>query len=316
MSIKVSEITKIYGKQKALDNVSFEIRPGEVIGLLGPNGAGKSTIMKILSCFIPPTSGNATVCDFDILEQSIEVRKKVGYLPENNPLYLELYVKEFLGFVAGIHFKSGWNSSHSSIPKRVSEIIGITGLIAEQNKKIGALSKGYRQRVGLAQALIHDPEVLILDEPTSGLDPNQLLEIRGLIKEIGKEKTVMLSTHIMQEVEAICDRVIIIHKGKIVADDTTPHLQHMTSPVNFVRVEFNLPVDPKLLGAIQGVLEVKPIDQVPGQPAFLKWQLISDAGTDIRPAVFNFAVENNLTVLSLSREEMKLEEVFQELTRD
>jgi ABC-2 type transport system ATP-binding protein len=214
MSIVASDITKIYGKQKALDAVSFEINAGEVVGLLGPNGAGKSTMMKIISCFLPPTDGNVSVDGYDIFEKAIEVKKRVGYLPEHNPLYLDMYVREYLSFLAGLH-KLGSNRK-----SRINDIIDITGLGLEQNKKIGALSKGYRQRVGLAQALLHDPSVLILDEPTSGLDPNQLLEIRSLIGEIGKEKTVLFSTHIMQEVEAICDRAIIIHLGKIVADDT------------------------------------------------------------------------------------------------
>jgi ABC-2 type transport system ATP-binding protein len=316
MSINVREITKIYGRQKALDAVSFGIKPGEVIGLLGPNGAGKSTLMKILSCFIPPTSGEASVCDFDVLEQAMEVRKKVGYLPENNPLYLELYVREFLGFIAGIHFRAANGSRRGIIRKRIDEIIDITGLEAEQNKKIGALSKGFRQRVGLAQALIHDPEVLILDEPTSGLDPNQLLEIRSLIKTIGKEKTVMLSTHIMQEVDAICNRVIIIHKGKIVADDTTSNLHHIASSTNVIRVEFSLKADPGHLRKIPGIIEAREMEQSLKESGSSKWELISDPSVDIRPDLFKFAVDNNLTVLSLIKEELKLEEVFQELTKN
>jgi ABC-2 type transport system ATP-binding protein len=316
MSINVREITKIYGRQKALDAVSFGIKPGEVIGLLGPNGAGKSTLMKILSCFIPPTSGEASVCDFDVLEQAMEVRKKVGYLPENNPLYLELYVREFLGFIAGIHFRAGKGSQRGMIRKRIDEIIDITGLEAEQNKKIGALSKGFRQRVGLAQALIHDPEVLILDEPTSGLDPNQLLEIRSLIKTIGKEKTVMLSTHIMQEVDAICNRVIIIHKGKIVADDTTSNLHHIASSTNVIRVEFSLKADSGQLRKIPGIVEAREMEQSMKESDSSKWELISDPSVDIRPDLFKFAVDNNLTVLSLVKEELKLEEVFQELTKN
>ena len=303
MSIKLTGITKIYGKQKALDNVSFEIAPGEVVGLLGPNGAGKSTIMKILTCFIPPTSGEASVCNFDILEQSIEVRKKVGYLPENNPLYLDLYVEEFLSFIYGILHNSARN------PKRIAEIIELTGLQSEQHKKIGALSKGFRQRVGLAQALLHDPEVLILDEPSSGLDPNQLLEIRSLIKTIGREKTVMLSTHIMQEVEAICDRAIIIHKGKIVADDSTQNLHHITSSANVVKVEFSSAVDAGLLAKINGVHTVITLSPV-------SFQLTAQSSQDIRPDVFKFAVEQNLTVLAMQKEELRLEEVFQELTKD
>jgi len=213
MSIEVQSVTKIYGQQKALDDVTIDVQAGEVVGLLGPNGAGKPTLMKIISCFIPPTEGSVKVYGYDVMEDSLEVRKRIGYLPENNPLYLEMYVKEYLYFIAGIH-KLGKEKS-----QRISEIIDITGLSPEMTKKIGSLSKGFKQRVGLAQALIHDPDVLIMDEPTSGLDPNQLIEIRNLIKEIGKEKTVMLSTHIMQEVEAVCNRAIIIDKGRIVADD-------------------------------------------------------------------------------------------------
>ena len=211
MSILVNHITKTYGSQKALNNVSFEVGDNQIVGFLGPNGAGKSTMMKILTCYIPPTEGDAKVCGFDILTQSLEVRKLIGYLPEHNPLYLDMYVKEFLEFVGDLH-------KIKQVKNRVNEMIDMTGLQLEQNKKIGALSKGYRQRVGLAQAMIHDPKVLIMDEPTTGLDPNQLEEIRTLIKSLGTQKTVMLSTHIMQEVEAMCSRVIIISKGNVVAN--------------------------------------------------------------------------------------------------
>jgi len=302
MSITVSQITKIYGKQVVLDKISFRIAKGEIVGLLGPNGAGKSTLMKILTCFIPPTSGEAHVEDFDVIEQATEVRKLIGYLPENNPLYLEMYVKEYLRFIAGIH-KLGKGSL-----LRVAEMIELTGLGPEQNKLIGTLSKGYRQRVGLAQALIHNPEVLILDEPTSGLDPNQLLEIRNLIKTIGKEKTVMLSTHIMQEVEAICDRAIIIHQGKIVADDSTAHLSHFRTGV-IITAEFDNPVDSSSLLMIKGISKAINIS---GNI----WQLHAGGNEDIRPNIFNFAVDNGFTVLSLHREEQKLEEVFQQLTKN
>lgn len=328
MSIKISNITKIYGAQKALDSISLDIKPGGITGLLGPNGAGKSTLMKILTCFIPPTSGDTSVCGFDVLEQSIEVRKKVGYLPENNPLYLDLYVREFLSFIAGTHQLKG------NISGRVSEMVEITGLQTEQHKKIGALSKGYRQRVGLAQAMIHDPEVLILDEPTSGLDPNQLLEIRRLITEVGKTKTVVMSTHIMQEVEAICTRAIIIHRGRIVADDTTQNLQHLASSQSVIRVEFGSPVSAVLLKNIPGVLDVSLPEtsseyrtsnveyrilkemNISGQEESAVWQITAASGRDIRADVFKFAVDNTFTVLSLQREEQKLEEVFQELTRN
>ncbi len=300
MSIVIENITKIYGQQKALDDVSFEIDAGEVVGLLGPNGAGKSTMMKIITCFIPPTSGSVTVNGFDIFDHSIEVRKKVGYLPENNPLYLDMYVKEYLAFISGLY-------KINNIKQKVDEMIMLTGLTLEHKKKIGALSKGYRQRVGLAQALIHDPEVLILDEPTSGLDPNQLLEIRNLIKEIGKEKTVMLSTHIMQEVEAVCSRAIIIDKGRIVADDATASLSLNAAGIQTTLVEFNQPVDKKQLATIQGVLRVKAL-------AGNTYEIESDK-TDVRELVFKFAVDHNLSVLSMQKSEKGLEEIFQQLTR-
>ncbi len=316
MSILVSGITKTYGTQKALDNVSLEINPGGITGLLGPNGAGKTTLMKILACYQPPTSGSASVCGYDVRENSIEVRERVGYLPENNPLYTDLYVREFLHFVAGTRKLRG------NIRARVDEMIEMTGLQREQHKKIGALSKGYRQRVGLAHALIHDPAVLILDEPTSGLDPNQILEIRNLITEVGKTKTVMMSTHIMQEVEALCDRAIIIHKGKIIADDATANLHHLIAPKGDLRVEFSKPVTTGLIRSIAGVTAAQPLAQ-PGtsdagkadREGALSWNLTSAPDIDIRPAVFQFAVEHDLMVLSLHREEQKLEEVFQELTR-
>ena len=320
MSIIVNNITKKYGSQKALDSVSLEIKPGEVVGLLGPNGAGKSTLMKILTCYIPPTSGDATVCGFDIVDQSIEVRKKIGYLPENNPLYHDLYVVEFLEFMAGTR-----NPVRAGNRKRIGEIIDLTGLEAEQHKKIGALSRGYRQRVGIAQALLHDPEVLILDEPTSGLDPNQLAEIRSLIKSIGEEKTVMLSTHIMQEVEAICDRTIIIHNGKIVADDLTKNIREVISSQIVITVEFGSKVEANLLKTIPGVLKVlNPLsgnlydlrhrEQITKSTVSNIWQLVSDSANDIRADVFQFAVDHHLTVLSLHREEQKLEDVFRKLT--
>lgn len=302
MSIKVTNITKIYGEQKALDDVSFEVRGGQVVGFLGPNGAGKSTMMKIITCFIPQTSGSVSVCGFDVTEQSIEVRKKVGYLPEHNPLYPEMYVKEYLDFVAGVYKMDG------NRKKRIEEMIEMTGLQIEQKKKIGALSKGYRQRVGLAQAMIHNPEVLILDEPTSGLDPNQLVDIRELIRNIGKEKTVMLSTHIMQEVEAICDQVIIVNKGKIVANETTEIIQQRSGTDNIVIAEFDKDIERILLSSIPGV---KRVMLVKGNT----WKIYSASTEDLRPAIFNFAVENQLMVLSLQKEEQSLEEVFHQLTK-
>ncbi|WP_207422372.1 ATP-binding cassette domain-containing protein [Desertivirga brevis] len=222
MSVKVEQLTKIYGEQKAIDAISFSAEPGKILGFLGPNGAGKSTTMKIVSCFIPPTSGKASLCGYDVTEHPLEVRRNLGYLPEHNPLYLDMYVKETLSFIANIH-------GLSNVKGRIDKVIELTGLGLEQHKKVGALSKGYRQRVGLAQAIIHDPQVLILDEPTSGLDPNQLIEVRSLIKELGKTKTVILSTHIMQEVEAICDSVVIINRGRIVADSMLSELRQKFS---------------------------------------------------------------------------------------
>ncbi len=300
MAISARGIRKLYGDQKALDNVSFEIGNGEVVGFLGPNGAGKSTMMKILTCFLPPSSGDASVCGFDIRTRSMDVRSNVGYLPENNPLYVDLYVREYLHFVAGIH---GLRNKET----RVKGMIDLVGLGREQHKRIGQLSKGYRQRVGLAQAMIHDPQVLILDEPTSGLDPNQLVEVRGLIKEIGRSKTVMLSTHIMQEVEAICDRVMIIDRGTLVADDTTSSLRSGPKHHEALVVEFDQPVHANALTAIQGVKQALHGD---GN----RWVLAHAASVDIRPAVFKFAVENGLQVLGLHKSERGLEEVFKELT--
>lgn len=300
MSIIVENISKLYGEQKALDDVSFTIIPGEIVGLLGPNGAGKSTMMKIITCFIPPTSGNISVYGDDIYEHSLEVRKKVGYLPENNPLYLDLYVKEYLEFVAGIY-------KVANKKERVKEMIHLAGLEIEQHKKIGALSKGYRQRVGLAQAMIHDPAVLILDEPTSGLDPNQLVEIRNLIKEIGKEKTIMLSTHIMQEVEAVCSRAIIIDKGRIVADDKTSNLSARSTGSQALSVEFNKTVSISLLEKIKGVKMVTKISD--------NMFKIETGDLDIREDIFQFAVKNDIAVLSLQKSEQGLEEVFQQLTK-
>ncbi|GDX51499.1 gliding motility-associated ABC transporter ATP-binding subunit GldA [Bacteroidota bacterium] len=301
MSVRVEHLTKMYGEQKAIDNISFEVKPGEVLGFLGPNGAGKSTTMKILSGFIPQTEGKAFVCDFDVEKDSLKARSKVGYLPENNPLYTDMYVKEFLLFVAGLN-----GIKHKQRKSRMEEMLEVTGLKSEMNKKIGALSKGYRQRVGLAQALIHDPEVLILDEPTSGLDPNQLVEIRNLIRELGKEKTVILSTHIMQEVQALCHRVIIINKGKIVANDTAENLQRTTSNEVVVKVSFKESVSEKLLMQIEGVKSARNV----GANNF---EL--NSATDIQEKVFRFAVENKLIILSLQQEKQNLEEVFRQLTK-
>ena len=303
MSVKVESVTKMYGDQAALHNVSFEASHGQVVGFLGPNGAGKSTMMKIITCFLPQTKGKITVEGFDVNDQPLEVRRLVGYLPENNPLYLDMYVKEYLSFMAGIHLHS------SIVSKRVTEMVEITGLGVEQKKKIGALSKGFRQRVGLAQAMIHHPKVLILDEPTSGLDPNQLKEIRALIKDIGREKTVILSTHIMQEVEAICNRVIIINKGKIVADDDTRILQQKTASGYHILVEFNKKADLALLNNLNGVTGVEMIS------ANL-YRITSNGELDIRQDLFKFAVDHQLAVITLQQESNSMESIFQILTKE
>lgn len=299
MSVSVKNITKIYGKQKALDEVSFEINSG-IVGFLGPNGAGKSTMMKIITCYLPQTSGTVKVCGFDVSEQSLEVRRNTGYLPENNPLYYDMYVKEYLEFIAGLH-----KVENKKI--KVSEMIETVGLQAEQKKKIGALSKGYKQRVGLAQALIHNPKALILDEPTSGLDPNQILEIRNLIKTIGKEKTVLMSTHIMQEAEAVCDRIIIINKGKIVADETTGNIGKINKSKQIILVEFSGKIPEGNLLKIEGVASAINIHEN-------HWKIEADIKKDIRPEIFRFAVENNFSVLTLQKEEQRLENIFKELT--
>lgn len=301
ITVDIKNITKYYGEQKALDNISLSINKGEVIGLLGPNGAGKSTLMKIITSFVPPSSGSVHINKFNVQENPIEIRKLIGYLPENNPLYLEMYVKEYLSFVLNTYPK------HGNVKKTVDDIIELTGLSLERKKKIGALSKGYRQRVGLAQALIHNPEILILDEPTSGLDPNQLIEIRKIITDLGKEKTIILSTHIMQEVEALCNRVIIIDHGKIVADDTPNNLSKQNIKNISYKVEFKEFVNKQLLENISGINKAQNID---GN----QWLLLSTSEKDLREAIFKFAVKNHLNILSLSMEEQKMEDVFQRLT--
>ncbi len=299
MSIEVKEVSKIYGDQKALDQVSFSIDTGEIVGFLGPNGAGKSTMMKILTCYLPQTAGKVKVNGFDVEEESMKVREQVGYLPEHNPLYLDMYVREFLAFVAGL----------SGAPTlRVDEMIERTGLTPEKHKKIEALSKGYRQRVGLAAALLHDSKVLILDEPTTGLDPNQIVEIRDLIKAIAKDKTIMLSTHIMQEVEAICDRVIIINKGRIVADKPTEELSKLTSNRQVVKVEFEDKVDTAALKILPGADSVRELKKN-------TYSVESASGKDLRKALFRFAVEQDTTILEIAQESKSLERVFQELTK-
>jgi len=300
MSIEVTNLTKFYGQQAAVNDISFSIGKGEIVGFLGPNGAGKSTTMKMITGFIPASDGTIKVCGKEVSLDSIETRKHIGYLPENNPLYLDMYVKEYLEFVGKIY-------KLKNVRERVKEMISLVGLEVEQNKKIGMLSKGYRQRVGLAQAIIHNPDVLILDEPTSGLDPNQLVEIRELIKRIGKEKTVMLSTHILQEVEAICDRVIIIRRGNLVADNLASNLQ-VSSDLQVVYAEFEGKVSKALLNKITGVTKVESV----GENSFL---IESESTDDLRKTVAQFAQANNLLVLTLRTEEKSLEEVFKSLTK-
>ncbi len=300
MSIQVQNVSKLYGAQKALNNVSFEIGSNEIVGFLGPNGAGKSTMMKILTCYLPASEGSAKVCGYNTADQTVEVRRQIGYLPEHNPLYLDMYVKEFLEFTGKLY-------GVKNIRPRVTDMIEMTGLQKEQHKKIGALSKGYRQRVGLAQAMIHDPKVLIMDEPTTGLDPNQLEDIRGLIRKLGKQKTVMLSTHIMQEVEAVCDRVIIINNGSIVANDQTQSLQQ-NSTRQIISVEFDKSVSKQALQALNGVEDVVLIS---GN----SWKIVADPAKDVRKDLFNYAVKHEVSILTLNREEQKLEDVFKQLTK-
>ncbi|HOU96902.1 MAG TPA: gliding motility-associated ABC transporter ATP-binding subunit GldA [Bacteroidales bacterium] len=302
MSVVVQNVTRYFGEQKALDDVSFTVSSGEIVGFLGPNGAGKTTMMRIIIGFLPASSGKVLINGVDISDNNRELRKIIGYLPENNPLYPEMYVKEYLDFVASL-YKMGKKKRTV-----INDIINITGLTPEKNKKIGELSKGYRQRVGLAQALIHNPKILILDEATSGLDPNQITEIRALIKEAGKAKTVILSTHIMQEVEAVCSRVIIIDKGIIVADKPIEKIYSLISrPVQIINVEFDKNPDGNELSKIGGVIVVK-------NTGSNIWQIEASPDTDIRPELFSFAVNRNLTILSLSKKEYNLEEIFRQLT--
>lgn len=296
MSIQVHGITKTYGIQKALDDISFTLSKGEIVGFLGPNGAGKSTMMKILTTYLTPTQGTAKVNSYDTRKEIQQVRSAVGYLPEHNPLYLEMYVKEYLAFNAGIYKVS---------KERIAEVIQLTGLTPEAHKKISQLSKGYRQRVGLATALLHDPEVLILDEPTTGLDPNQLLEIRSLIKNIGQHKTILMSTHIMQEVEAICDRVIIINKGQIVADRKMSELRDGEQQV--VIVEFDYRVEEVALSRLDKVASVK-------NTTGFTYEITFATQEDMRANVFDFAHDNELKILQLNQKNASLESLFTELT--
>lgn len=296
MSIQLTSITKKYGKQKALNAISFSANKGEIVGFLGPNGAGKSTTMKIITGYIKPTEGSIVVNDIDLLVNNLETRKNIGYLPEHNPLYLDMYVKEYLFFHADIH---------SVNKKTVTTTIEKVGLAKEAHKKINQLSKGYRQRVGLAAAILHDPEVLILDEPTTGLDPNQLLEIRSLIKKLGENKTVLLSTHIMQEVEAICDRVIIINKGEIVIDKKLAELKDSNQQV--IKVGFNYKIEEQFLQRLSHITTIK-------NNYDNSWTLTFETNEDMRPKLFDFAQEYGLKILELNTENKNLETLFRELT--
>jgi ABC-2 type transport system ATP-binding protein len=299
MSIIVKNVSKQYGTQWALDNVSFEIPKGQIVGFLGPNGAGKSTMMKIITSFIPASAGNVEVNGFDVATKSMDARRIIGYLPEHNPLYLEMYVREYLAFMAGIY-------KMDNVNRRVEQMIDRVGLGVEAHKKIGALSKGYRQRVGLAQALIHDPQVLILDEPTSGLDPNQLIEIRSLIQEMGKEKTVMFSTHIMQEVEAICSRAIIINKGKLIADQSTQDLKKYGT-TTVIHVEIGDDVSEGFWKSIDGVDEVRSI-------APKQWELVTRVERDLRRDISDKLSKSGYLLLAMSEKEQRLEDIFKDLT--
>ncbi|MEP7228826.1 MAG: gliding motility-associated ABC transporter ATP-binding subunit GldA [Ginsengibacter sp.] len=301
MSIVISNLTKSYGIQKAVDNISFQVNNNEIVGFLGPNGAGKSTTMKIITGYIPADSGDVSVNNIDVKSNSLGVKRLLGYLPESNPLYFEMYVREYLAFIAGIH------NIESGVHERIEEVIDLTGLRPESKKKIGQLSKGYKQRVGLAASLIHNPEVLILDEPTSGLDPNQIIEIREVIKKLGKNKTVLFSSHILQEVESICDRVIIINKGNIVADDTLSNLRSTNKTSHTIIVDFAEVIDIGLLANLEGIMKV-----AEEKPSSFKIETMDPEL--VKRNLFSFSIERNLNILSLKSESRSLEDVFRNLT--
>ena len=303
MSIVVKNLTKVYGEQHAVDNISFEAKPGEILGFLGPNGAGKSTTMKIATSYLPPSQGSVSVCGKDVVKEPMAVRKLVGYLPENNPLYLDMYVKEYLGFIASVHGISGKKAQ-----QRIGEIIELVGLTKEQHKPIKALSKGYRQRAGVAQALLHNPEVLILDEPTTGLDPNQITEVREVIRSISQEKTVIFSTHIMQEVQALCDRVVIIHEGKLVANNSLAELGQQQ--LRKLRIAFAGEHQIEPFQALEGVEEIQPLGQQEGQSQYLL-----STTKDCRVEVFQTATAHQMVLIELSEEKASLEQLFYDLTQ-
>jgi len=302
MSLQIQHLTKVYGRQQAVHDISFSLNEGEIVGFLGPNGAGKSTTMKIATGYLPPTSGEVKVAGFDVVNEPLKVKKNTGYLPEHNPLYLDMYVHEYLAFSGGL-----FGLKSARLKKRIGEMIELCGLAPEQNKKIESLSKGYRQRVGLAQALIHDPKVLILDEPTSGLDPNQIVEIRKLIRDVSKNKTVIFSTHIMQEVQALCDRVIIIHRGELVADDRLSTILAKKTGSSVLIVEFESEVALSDLKSIPGVDQVEEITSS-------QFRITANPGIDVRPEIFRFAADKKLSLVELRNEANSLETIFKELT--
>ena len=302
MSIEVRELTKIYGEQKAVDAISFTVRKGEIVGFLGPNGAGKSTTMKMITGYLGQDGGEAVVCGISVMERPLETKKKIGYLPEANPLYPDMYVREYLDFIADVH----------AVPHkktRIEDVITLVGLSVESNKKLGQLSKGYKQRVGLAAALIHDPEVLILDEPTSGLDPNQIIEIRDVIRQLGKNKTVLFSSHILQEVEALCDRVVIISRGKLVADSQLSQLRQENSRKSVIRVAFKESPEPRQLEQIPGVSGLDRLSPV-------EWELQAEDPDAVKKLLLQLALQNNWNIVSLQSENQSLEEIFRTLTNN
>lgn len=299
MSIEVTDLVKVYGEQKAVDAVSFTVNKGEIVGFLGPNGAGKSTTMKIITGYLTQDSGEATVCGIPVKQRPLETKKKIGYLPEANPLYPDMYVREYLDFIADIHQVAGKKD-------KIEQVIGMVGLTIESKKKLGQLSKGYKQRVGLAAALVHDPEVLILDEPTSGLDPNQIIEIREVIKQLGQNKTVLFSSHILQEVEALCDRVVIINRGKLVADNRLSVLRSQND-VGTIRVSFKEAPTPSHLEGMKDVITARPLTPY-------EWEFQTDNPDDVKKQLLELALQNNWNIVSLQSEKQSLEEIFRQLT--
>jgi ABC-2 type transport system ATP-binding protein len=301
MSIEVKDLVKIYGRQKAVDSISFKVNPGEIVGFLGPNGAGKSTTMKIITGYLGQDGGQVVVCGIPVKDRPLETRKKIGYLPEANPLYPDMYVREYLDFIADVHAIAGKR-------QKIEAAVEMVGLVPESKKKLGQLSKGYKQRVGLAAALIHDPEVLILDEPTSGLDPNQIIEIREVIRRLGRNKTVLFSTHILQEVEAICDRVVIINKGRLVADNSLNQLRQGNSS-NTIKVAFKEELEASWTEQLKGVQAVH-------RQSFREWELQTDKPDEVKKQLLELALQNNWNIVSLQSENQRLEDIFRDLTRD